>query len=225
MDVGEAVALRRSIRQFLADPIPGETVRSLIEAAARAPSGGNLQPWRIHAIAGEPLARLRAIIKARMADTPRGETPEYDVYPKDLWEPHRSSRFAVGEAMYASLEIGRENKLGRLMWFARNYDAFGAPVLLFVTVDRRMGPPQWSDLGMYLQTLMLLAVERGLDTCAQEAWSVWPRTVGEFLDLDAGQMLFCGVALGRRDPDAAVNAFPVAREPFEAFARMQGFDG
>ena len=223
MDVGEAVVRRRSIRQFLPDPVPGAVVRGLIEAAARAPSGGNLQPWRIHAVAGEPLERFRAIIKAKMADNPRGEPPEYAIYPKDLWEPHRSSRFAVGEAMYASLEIERENKLGRLMWFARNYEAFGAPVLLFVTVDRRMGPPQWSDLGMYLQTLMLLAVEQGLDTCAQEAWSVWPKTVGEFLALPDAQMLFCGVALGRRDPDAPVNSFPIAREPFEAFARMTGF--
>lgn len=225
MNVSEAVVRRRSVRAFLPDPVPGEVVRALIADAARAPSGGNLQPWRVHAVAGEPLERFRAEIKAKMADNPRGEPPEYAVYPKELWEPHRSSRFAVGEAMYASLEIERENKLGRLMWFARNYDAFGAPVLLFVTVDRRMGPPQWSDLGMYLQTLMLLAVERGLDTCAQEAWSVWPRTVGAFLELPPEQMLFCGVALGRRDPDAPVNAFPVAREPFEAFARMQGFDG
>ena len=223
MDVGEAVVRRRSIRQFLPDPVPGEVVRSLIVDAARAPSGGNLQPWRVHAVAGEPLERFRAIIKAKMADNPRGEPPEYAVYPKDLWEPHRSSRFAVGEAMYASLQIERENKLGRLMWFARNYEAFGAPVLLFVTVDRRMGPPQWSDLGMYLQTLMLLAVEQGLDTCAQEAWSVWPKTVGEFLALPGEQMLFCGLALGRRDPDAPVNAFPIAREPFETFATMTGF--
>ena len=224
MDVGEAVVRRRSIRQFLSDPVPGAVVRGLIEAAARAPSGGNLQPWRIHAVAGEPLERFRVLIKGKMAENPRGEPPEYAVYPKDLWEPHRSSRFAVGEAMYASLQIERENKLGRLMWFARNYEAFGAPVLLFVTVDRRMGPPQWSDLGMYLQTLMLLAVEQGLDTCAQEAWSVWPKTVGEFLGLPDEQMLFCGLALGRRDADAPVNSFPIDRLPFDAFAAMQGFD-
>lgn len=224
MDVLEAVARRRSVRAFLPDPVPGETVRALIADAARAPSGGNLQPWRIHAVAGADLAAFRALIRGKIADAPRGEPPEYAVYPADLWDPYRSRRHAVGEAMYATLGIERENRLGRLAWFARNFDAFGAPVLLFVTVDRRMGPPQWSDLGMYLQTLMLLAVERGLDTCAQEAWSVWARTVGEFLNLDADHMLFCGVALGRRDPDAPVNAFPVAREPFEAFAQMRGFD-
>ena len=223
MDVSEAVVRRRSVRAFLPDPVPGEVVRALIEDARRAPSGGNLQPWRVHALTGEPLAAFRARIAAQLSETPRGEPPEYAVYPPELWEPYRSRRFAVGEAMYGALEIGRDNKLGRLAWFARNFDFFGAPVALFVSVERRMGPPQWSDLGMYLQTLMLLAVERGLDTCAQEAWSMWPKTVGETLGLDADHMLFCGLALGRRDPDAPVNAFPVAREPFEAFAEMRGF--
>ena len=111
------------------------------------------------------------------------------------------------------------------MWFARNFDFFGAPVGLFFTLDRRMGAPQWCDLGMYMQTLMLLAVEAGLDTCAQEAWSVWPRTVGEALGLDADHMLFAGMALGRRDPAHPLAELRTARDPFETFAEMRGFDG
>ncbi len=224
MDVSEAVERRASVRAFVPDPIPGAVVRGLIDRAHRAPSGGNLQPWRVHALAGEPLAAFRATIASRLSELPRGEPPEYAVYPESLPEPWRSRRFAVGESMYARLGIERENRFGRLMWFARNFDFFGAPVGLFFTLDRRMGPPQWCDLGMYMQTLMLLAVEAGLDTCAQEAWSVWPKTVAEVLGLDEGVMLFAGMALGRRDPAHPLSEFRTDRAPFADFAEMRGFD-
>lgn len=224
MDVSEAVERRTSVRAFLPDPVPGAVVRELLERAHRAPSGGNLQPWRVHALSGPVLAEFRALIASRLAEDPRGETPEYAVYPEALHDPYRGRRYAVGEQMYARLGIARENKLGRLMWFARNFDLFGAPVGLFFSIDRRMGPPQWSDLGMYMQTLMLLAVERGLDTCAQEAWSVWPTTVGGFLGLDAEHMLFSGMALGRRDPAHALAGFRTERDPLSAFSDLRGFE-
>ena len=224
MDVSEAVDKRASVRAFLADPVPGETVRSLVCGAARAPSGGNVQPWRVHAIAGERMAAFRTLMKQRLGESPAGEQPEYPVYPENLWEPYRSRRFQVGEDLYRALGIERADKLGRLMQFANNYDFFGAPVGLFVSVDRRMGQAQWVDLGMYLQTLMLLAVEAGLDTCAQEAWSRFPTTVGDFIGLDADHMLFCGVALGRRDPAHPVNAWRSARAPGEEFATFEGLE-
>ncbi len=223
MDVSEAVAKRSSVRAFLPDPVSLETVRALVEGARQAPSGGNLQPWRIHALSGDRLAAFRARIADRLRENPRGEGAEYAVYPEALTEPYRSRRFQVGEDLYRSLGVERENKLGRLVQFARNFDFFGAPVGLFVTVHRSMGPPQWSDLGMYLQTLMLLAVEQGLDTCAQEAWSMWPKSVGEFIGLDADHMLFCGVALGHRDPHHPINGWRAARDPLEAFATFEGF--
>jgi nitroreductase len=224
MDVSEAVRRRSSVRAFRPDPVPLEVVRALVADAAQAPSGGNLQPWRVHALGGERLAAFKALIQDKLKDSPRGEPPEYAVYPEGLVEPYRTRRFQVGEDLYGALGVERENKLGRLMQFARNFDFFGAPVGLFVTVHRQMGPPQWSDLGMYLQTLMLLAVERGYDTCAQEAWSVWPKTVGAFLGLDDDHMLFCGVALGKRDPEHPINGWRARRDPVEAFARFEGFD-
>ena len=223
MNVSEAVEARASVRAFLPDAIPQATVRALVCGAARAPSGGNVQPWRVHAIAGDRMAAFRTLMKTRLRETPTGEEAEYPVYPENLWEPYRSRRFQVGEDLYRALGIERENKLGRLMQFANNYDFFGAPVGLFVSIDRRMGQAQWVDLGMYLQTLMLLAVEQGLDTCAQEAWSRWPKTVGAFIGLDADHMLFCGVALGHRDPAHAVNAWRSARAPSDEFAIFEGF--
>jgi nitroreductase len=198
-------------------------VRAILETARRSPSGGNLQPWHIHVLAGEPLARLIAAVRGRLQQFPRGEGSEYDIYPKDLGEPYRSRRFKCGEDMYATIGVPREDKLARLLQFARNYEFFGAPVGLFFYVDRQMGPPQWSDLGMFMQTVMLLAREHGLHTCAQEAWSVWHHTVGEFLQVPPERMLFSGMALGYRDESAPINRLRTDRAPLAEIADFRGF--
>jgi nitroreductase len=221
MDVADAVAKRISVRAFKPDPIPADTVRTILEAAQRAPSGGNLQPWRVHAISGEPLAALKRTAKAKMAQG--GEAPQYDVYPSDLWEPLRTRRYVCGEDLYATLGIPREDRPARLMQLAKNADFFGAPVGLFFTLDRKVGPPQWSDVGMFMQTVMLLAVEQGLDTCAQEFWARLPQTVGAALALPEHEMLFCGMALGLRDESHPINTLRTRREAFEDFATMTGF--
>lgn len=220
MDVLDAVNRRMSVRAFKSDPVEAALLRELLEASARAPSGGNLQPWRVQAIAGQPLEALRATMLQRVAAP---DTPEYDVYPANLWEPLRSRRFQVGEDLYGALGIPREDKMARLQWFASNGQGFGAPVLLFFSVDRRCGPPQWSDLGMFMQTLMLLAVERGLDTCAQEFWSHYHQVVDQHVGLPEGHMLFSGMALGYRDETAPVNNWRSRRDPFEAWGELKGF--
>jgi len=221
MDVKDAVAQRISVRAFRPDPVPGETVRAILQAAQRAPSGGNLQPWRVHALSGEPLAALKTAAMAKMATG--GEEPEYDVYPANLWEPLRTRRFECGEDLYATIGVPREDKPARYRQLAKNIELFGAPVGLFFTLDRKVGPPQWADTGMFMQTIMLLAVEAGLDTCAQEFWARVPQTVGAALNLPEHEMLFCGMALGWRDADAPINTLRTRRDPFETFATMQGF--
>jgi nitroreductase len=223
VNVSEAVSTRISCRAFVAMPVPQETVRAILDAARRAPSGGNLQPWHVHALTGAPLAELLATVRRKLPAEPRGEGSEYDIYPAGLVEPYRSRRYQCGEDMYATIGVAREDKLGRLLQFARNYDFFGAPVGLFFSIDRRLGPPQWSDLGMYMQTVMLLAREHGLHTCPQEAWSVWYRTVGEFLQLPAELMLFSGMALGYADPAHPINTLRTQRAPLEEFATLRGF--
>jgi nitroreductase len=221
MNVTEAVNRRISVRAFRPDPVPGEVVREILAAAQRSPSGGNLQPWTVHAIAGEPLADFKAQVAKRVAEG--GEKPEYAVYPPDLWEPLRSRRFQCGEDLYATIGIPREDRPARLRQMAKNLEFFGAPVGLFFTFDRRVGPPQWADVGMYMQSVMLLAVERGLDTCAQEYWANLPRLVGEFLGLGEHEMLFCGMALGYRDETAPINTLRTRRDPFEQVVHMRGF--
>lgn len=222
MQVHEAVASRLSVRAFLPDPVPGDTLRRVLERAARAPSGGNLQPWHIDVLAGDALADFKARMQARLA---AGEPPgpaEYAIYPPELPPPWRDRRFAVGEAMYARLGIPREDKAARRRWFANNFAFFGAPLALFCSVDRRMGPPQWSDLGMYLQTVMLLLREEGLDSCAQECWAIHPDAVRGFLQLPPERMLFCGMAIGTRDPAHPVNALVTERAPLDEFVRFHG---
>jgi nitroreductase len=224
VNVSEALATRRSCRAFLPAPVPGATVRAILEAARQSPSGGNLQPWRVYALAGPALAGLVALVRSRMPASPRGEEPvEYAIYPGDLWEPFRSRRYKCGEDLYATIGVRREDKFGRLLQFARNFEFFGAPVGLLFCLDRRLGPPQWSDLGMYMQSVMLLAREHGLDTCAQEAWSLWHRTVGEYLGLPPELMLFAGMALGYRDESAPINRLRTERAPLEEFAELRGF--
>lgn len=219
MNVTDAVKRRMSARAFRPDPIAADTVRDLLETAARSPSGGNVQPWNVHALTGEPLAELLALVREQGPDA----APGYQIYPDNLWEPHRSRRYQIGEAMYNTLGIAREDKKGRLTQMARNAELFGAPVGMFVFVDRRMGSPQWSDLGMYLQTLMLLAVERGFDTCAQEYWALYSSKVERFFGVPEEQMLFCAVALGKRDETAPINTLVAPRAPFDEWASLRGF--
>ena len=209
MEVSQAVAARRSVRGFLDTPVDLDVVQRLVVEASRAPSGGNLQPWHVDIVADDAMNRLKQTMMAKLAGGP--ETSEYDIYPKELVSPYRDRRFAGGEAMYERIGIPRDDKLARRMWFARNFAFFGAPVALFTTVDRSMGPPQWSDLGMFLQTFMLLAVDAGLATCAQECWAVYPETVKAFLDTPDDRMLFCGMAVGYEDRSEPANALRVGR--------------
>ena len=214
MSVREATHRRMSVRQFLPDAVDDALLRRLLEDASRAPSGGNLQPWRIYVVNGESMGRLLD----HLTTQPPIEPTEYDIYPRGLTEPYRSNRFAIGEQMYALLGIERDDKEGRLRQFAKNGEFFGAPAALFCYVDRQMGLPQWSDLGMFLQTFMLLAVENGLDTCAQEYWSVRHGAVSSFVGAPDNEMLFCGMAIGRADMSAPVNSLRSQRMPLDQWA-------
>ena len=158
-----------------------------------------------------------------MAANPQGEEPEYHVYPPGLKEPYRSRRFKCGEDLYATIGIPRENKPARLMQLAKNFDFFGAPVALFFAIDREMQQGQWADLGMFLQSIMLLAREHGLHTCPQEAWARWPQTIGSFLEIPPELMLFCGMGLGRMDESHPINSLRTDRAPVEEFVQMRGF--
>ena len=223
VSVTEALHRRRSVRAFSDKPVDPAVLEAVFAAAQRAPSGGNLQPWQAVVLTGAPWQRVKDAVAARIAMGREGYQPEYDIYPKGLTDPWESRRFGVGEALYASLGIPREDKAGRLARFMDNYRGFDAPVMLFLHCSRIMGPPQWSDMGMWLQSVMLLLVEAGLASCPQECWAMYGATVRRTVGLDEGQILFTGLAIGHADADAAVNQWVVPRVPLEDVIDWQGF--
>jgi nitroreductase len=225
MDVFEAVASRYSCRAFLPTPIPEATVRDIVERAARAPSAGNMQPWRVYALAGKRVEELKTLLAPRMAtELPRGEGAEYPIYPEPVTEPYNARRFEVGDLLYKALHIPREDKPARYRQYSRNYQFFGAPVALFFARERAHGPAQWADIGGYLQTVCLLARGHGLHTCPQQAWVSFNRTVRKFLNLPSHLMIYSGMALGYADESAAINSWRSPREPLDAFASFEGFE-
>ncbi len=221
LSVSEAVASRRSTRAFLDRPVEKAQLLRVLEKARRSPSGGNVQPWNAVVLCGAPLQALVDKVQERvMAGL---EDPEYQIYPQNLPEPYRSRRFGCGEQLYASIGIPREDKPARLNQLAKNFAAFGAPLLLFCYTPRYMDKPQWSDLGMWLQTIMLLLKEEGVDSCAQEAWSGHGATIRSHLGIGEEFILFCGLAIGYADPSAPTNGFATHRAPLEETIRFEGF--
>jgi nitroreductase len=223
MQVTQAVVSRRSVRQFLDKPVPLDVLQRVLAKAQQSPSGGNTQPWNAIILTGEPLAELTAKIKAKTATAPLGEGFEYDIYPKGLEGRYEEQRRGVGKAMFDALGLAREDSAGRIAQMQKNWDSFGAPVQLFTYTRKYMGPPQWSDIGMWLQTVMLLLREEGLDSCAQEIWAMYATYMRELLDIDDEHIFFCGMAIGYRDPDAPVNNFAVPRVELDQAIQWRGF--
>ena len=222
MTVTEAIETRITTRAFLDTPVAGAVLREILDTARRAPSGGNLQPWHVWVLGGAEMVRFKALIKQRLDSGQFGEGSEYDIYPPKLKEPYRSRRFKCGEDLYATIDVAREDKQARLAQFARNFEFFGAPAAFFFFLDRTMGPPQWSDVGMFMQSIALLARERGLHTCPQEAWSVWYKTVAAFFAVPAELMLFCGMGIGTMDEANPINTLRTDRAPLDEIATFVG---
>jgi nitroreductase len=215
MKVSDAVRSRLSVRAFTDQPVEHETLEWMLETAAWTPSGGNLQPWRVWVLENERLEALKTRIGEQLDQFPLGKDAEYHVYPPKLHEPYRSRRFRCGQMLYESIGIERADRPGRVLQYSNNYRFFGAPAAMFFAIDRRMQQGQWSDLGMFIQTLMLLAREKGLDTCAQEAWAKWYEEVVDFLKIPDELMLFCGLAIGYRDASHPINQWRTERAPLD----------
>lgn len=219
MNVKKALQQRRSVRAFLSRPVDAAMVRELLEAAAQAPSGGNMQPWRVIAVGGQALQALCA----KTGQTQPQSRASLS-YPPNLWEPYRSRRFENGEDLYRALGIARENKPARLQQLAKNGQMFGAPVGVFVAVEERMGHAQWVDLGIYLQSFMLLAAEQGLATCAQGFWRNYNHLLVQELALPEGYQIAFGIALGYEDTAAPINQWRSTRAPAAEWCALHGFD-
>jgi nitroreductase len=223
MDVTTALKTRISTRAFKPDPLPQSLVREILDTARWSPSGGNVQPWKVIAVAGQARQAIVDLARPTLMANPSGEEGDRPIYPEALWEPHRSYRYKVGEDLYAKLGIPREDKGGRLMWLMKNYEFFGAPNALFFVIDKRMGHGQWAHMGMFMQSIALAAQERGVASCMQECWARLRDTLHNHFALPEHELVYCGMALGYADPDAEVNTLRTDRAEVDAFTTFKGF--
>ncbi|MEV0161786.1 nitroreductase [Nonomuraea fuscirosea] len=220
MDVYEAVTSRRAVRGFTGRPVSREVLQRVLSAAAWAPSGSNLQPWHVYVVTGEPLAEIKRRAGARLAAGEPWDEREYEMYPATLKSPYQERRAAFGRERYSALGVTREDWEARQRAASGNWQCFGAPAALFCYVDRDLGRPQWSDLGMYLQTVMLLLRAEGLHSCPQMAWSVYRKTVAEILRPPEELILFCGMSIGSQD--AAEQYIRTGRAPLDETVTFVG---
>jgi nitroreductase len=227
LTVTDAVMNRISTRAFLPTPLARKDVASLLRLAQRAPSGGNLQPWRVIAVSGKAREDVIALAAKTLGEVDPAKPWETDrpVYPdfKVLDPVYNARRKAVGEMMYEALAIPHTDRAARIAWFNNNYRFFDAPVGLFLIIDTRMGHGQWAHMGMFMQTIALLAEERGWGTCMQECWARLRPELATHFGLDADHMVYAGMALGAPDPDAPVNQIYTDRAPEEETADFRGF--
>jgi len=220
--VDAAITSRRSIRAFLDKPVEREEIARILDVAARAPSGTNTQPWKVHVLTGGARERLSQAILAVNADPAqaREHAEEYPYYPREWVAPYIDRRRKVGWDLYSLLGLTRDNKAGMAAQHARNYAFFDAPVGLIFTIDRILEQGSWLDYGMFLQNIMVAARGRGLDTCPQAAFTQYHRIIADQLALPDNEMVVCGMALGWADPDRIENTLLTEREPSTGFARF-----
>lgn len=216
LTVEDAIVGRRCVRRFLPIPVPRETIAAILSAAARAPSGTNTQPWRVHVVSGRARDRL---VGAVLAAVEAGQqSADYAYYPDEWFEPFKSRRRKVGLDLYTLLGLTRDNKAGMKAQHNRNFMLFDAPVGLFFTLDRRLNLGSWLDMGMFIQNVMLLARAHGLETCPQAAWVRYAPAVRGALGVSDDHALVCGMALGHEDRDAPENQLSTERASVEEFA-------
>lgn len=217
--VDAAIQSRHSVRAFLPTPVPRATIEHILDVAARAPSGTNTQPWRVHVLTGDKLADFTARLHAAYLDAAVMATQqvEYAYYPTQWQSPYIDRRRKVGWDLYNLLGIGKADKARMAEQHARNYLFFDAPVGLIFTIDRVMEQGSWLDYGMFLQNIMVAARGRGLHTCPQAAFIEMPQLIAQELALPPEQMVVCGMALGHADPTARENTLITDREPVAGF--------
>ena len=220
--VDAAITSRRSLRAFLPTPVPRETVEQILSVASRAPSGTNTQPWKVYVLSGEPKAQLSKKILAAYDDPAEraGHTEEYAYYPTEWRSPFIDRRRKIGWDLYGLLQIGKTDKARMHAQHGRNYAFFDAPVGLIFTIDRVLQQGSWLDYGMFLQSIMVAARGRGLDTCPQAAFMQFHRIITEHVGATANEQLVCGMSLGHADPAAVENSLVTEREPVASFARF-----
>ena len=223
MHIDAAIRSRKSVRRFLPLSIPRHVVEHILQVAARAPSGNNVQPWHVHVLAGDAKHALCTdILKAASTQTGQHDA-QYSYYPDNWFEPYLGRRRATGFGLYETLGITRDDLLAREQQNLRNYQFFDAPVGLLISLDRRLNTGSFMDLGMFIQNILLAARGQGLHTCAQAAFAWYHQIVRRHVPLSDHDILVCGIALGHEDREAPENSMETPRAPVASFASFHGF--
>lgn len=218
MNVAEALQQRKSVRAFLDREVEESKIKTILNAARHAPSGANTQPWQVAVVSGETKLKLQKKIESKFRQGDKGRA-DYTYYPENWVEPYKSRRVACGLQLYSTLNIAREDKQRQLEQWAANYRAFDAPVMLLFFMDGHMQTGSFIDYGMFLQSIMLLAVEQGLATCPQAALADYAALIKTVLEYPPDDILLCGMSLGYEDKEALVNSYRTPREEVDSFTR------
>lgn len=213
---------RRSIRAFLPRPVERQEIHQILDLARHAPSGTNIQPWKVYVATGETQQALVLKLRAAFDDPASSEKyqQEYPYYPEEWISPYVERRRKVGWDLYALLGIAKTDKTRMFAQHRRNVECFGAPASLFFTIDRRLAQGSWLDYGMFIQNVALAVTAHGLSSCVQAAFNPFHRVIREVLPWPDSEMLVCGMSLGHADSDAVENSLVVEREPVESFAQF-----
>ncbi len=222
--VDAAISSRRSVRAFLPAPVPRTTIEAILAVASRAPSGTNMQPWRVYVVTGAAKQRLVHATLAAFDDAHAKHEFEHRFYPNEWFEPCIGRRRKLGWDLYGLVGIRRGESAKMHAQHGRNFAFFDAPVGMIFTIDRRLEIGSWLDYGMFLENIMIAARAHGLDTCPQAAWVPYHAIVREVLGVPAGEMVVCGMALGYADPAKPENTLVTERAPLESFVSFHDTD-
>jgi len=219
MELKDAIAKRYSVRSYLDKKVDKELVKEILEVSKRAPSGVNSQPWKIYVVMGDARDKL---VKEACEKFDKGELEkeEYQVYPTERPDWYKARQRACGFGLYGALGIERDQMDKRMAWAKKNYEFFDAPVGIFVTVHKSVGPNGWGHVGHFIQSICLAAVGKGLGTCLQEAWAGFPKLLKKHLEYGDDEILWCGISLGYEDLEHPANSFRTEREQFDSFAKL-----
>lgn len=216
ISVADAIVGRQSIRAYKPDPVPRAVIERLIEIAGRAPSGSNMQPWKVRVLTGAAKTALSTEL-VRLHESGDNGHWEYEYY-SDVWrEPYLSRRRQTGWGLYGVLGIPKGDREASRKYQGRNFEFFGAPVGMIFTIDRDLARGAWLDYGMFLQSIMIAARAEGLETCPQAAFCIFHEAIQRMLAIPETEMVVCGMALGYADMSNPINSFRTEREPVSGY--------
>ncbi len=219
MNINEALRQRKSVRAFLSKEVETEKIEAILAAASHTPSGANMQPWQVAVVTGENKRKLQKKIE-NCFRTATGTKGDYQYYPLQWKHPYKRRRVNCGRQMYTALNIQRKDKQKRLEQWVANYRSFDAPVMMLFFLDTTMETGAFLDCGMFLQSIMLSAMEHGLSTCTQASLSAFPEVIKETLGYPQDTTLLCGMALGYEDTNAPINKYRTPRDSVDSFTRF-----